>query len=108
MDNSIQNSHAGRILLAAQRGDEAGLAQALAEGADLQARDARGRAPLMLAVMGGHNGCVRMLVDAGARLDAKSGEGRFKLGSTWRKRPILGGPPPWSRPRSGFEIAWRR
>ncbi|KAF3918221.1 Ankyrin-1 [Dactylellina cionopaga] len=42
----------------------------LSEGADLEAKDEDERTPLMLAVQGGHEAVVKLLVDKGADLEA--------------------------------------
>ncbi|MBI3928766.1 MAG: ankyrin repeat domain-containing protein [Armatimonadetes bacterium] len=62
-----------RLLGAAESGDRARAEQALRDGADPNTRDprlaTRGFTPLMLAAWGGHQDCVRVLLDAGAFID---------------------------------------
>ena len=54
------------LLACAESGDAGGAARALADGAHTEARDGRGRTPLLLAVAGDHIGVARHLVAAGA------------------------------------------
>ena len=58
------------LLRAAATGDADGVAVALRAGADLEARDARRRTPLLLAVIGDHVAAARVLVALGASPDA--------------------------------------
>jgi ankyrin repeat protein len=68
-----RHTPAERLLLAAQKGDAAGVRAALAAGADVESRDARekqlGLTALLLAVTGDHLEAAAALVDAGARID---------------------------------------
>ncbi len=62
------------LFAAAARGDAAGIARLVAEGADVRARDGHQRTPLHVAAHGGHAEAVRALVRAGAdprALDAR-------------------------------------
>jgi ankyrin repeat protein len=58
-----------RLHAAAATGDLAGIASALAGGADIDARDERGRTPLMVATEARQTDAVRALLDAGADVD---------------------------------------
>jgi ankyrin repeat protein len=59
-----------RLLAAAQRGDETAVALAIRAGANLEARDQRGRTPLLLAVTEDRLAVARLLVHLGANPDA--------------------------------------
>jgi ankyrin repeat protein len=59
-----------KLLTAAASGDTAGVQAALAAGADVEARDARRRTPLLLAVTGDHVEAARLLVTAGGDVNA--------------------------------------
>ena len=59
-----------RLLHAADRGSVAAAEAALADGADIEARDERQRTPLLLAVTGDHVEVARMLVGRGADVNA--------------------------------------
>jgi ankyrin repeat protein len=64
--------HAGandRLLAAAASGDPAELAAALADGADVDARDPRGRTALLVATAARQTEAVRQLLAAGADVD---------------------------------------
>ena len=58
------------LLSAAQRGDADAVSLALRAGADIEARDAKRRTPLLLAVTGDHVDAARVLVAMGADPDA--------------------------------------
>ncbi len=58
------------LLAAAERGDADAVASALRAGADLEARDARRRTALLLAVTGDHVDAAKVLVAMGADPDA--------------------------------------
>jgi len=62
-----------RLLAAAAAGDDAALQAALADGADVDSRDAEGTPATMLAVRGHHTPTLRALLDAGADVDAQDG-----------------------------------
>lgn len=55
---------------AAALGDAVEITRLLAQGADLEARDANGRTPLHVAVHGSHGEAARALVRGGARVNA--------------------------------------
>lgn len=62
------------LFAAAAKGDAAGIAQLIAQGADVRARDGHKRTPLHVAAHGGHQAAVRTLVKGGAdprALDAR-------------------------------------
>jgi uncharacterized protein len=60
----------GRLLAAAERGDATAAAVAIRAGANLEARDERGRTPLLLAVTKDRLAVARLLVYMGADPDA--------------------------------------
>ena len=66
---------------AALRGDRAEIPRLLKEGAVVDARDADGRTPLLLAVRAGHSDIARMLLEAGADVDAR--------GATMQITPLM-------------------
>ena len=57
------------LIQAAERGDTPTVLQLLAKGADINARDARGRTPVMAATHGNRPDTVRTLIRAGADID---------------------------------------
>lgn len=59
------------LIAAAERGDTAAVPQLLADGADINARDARGRTPVMAATHGNHAEMVRALIRAGADINIR-------------------------------------
>ena len=58
-----------QLLAAAASGDVAGISAALKGGADVDARDAHGRTPLLLATVARQTDAVRRLIDAEPNLD---------------------------------------
>lgn len=58
-----------RLLAATATGDLAGIADALAAGADVDARDPQGRTALLVAAQADQPGAFSALVDAGADVD---------------------------------------
>lgn len=68
-DDPVQRPNAA-LLSAADQGDADGVALALRAGADVEARDARRRTPLLLTVIGNHLGAAEVLVSRGADPDA--------------------------------------
>lgn len=64
---------------AASHGWDKFVASLIERGADLEAPDAEGMTPLMLAVDKGHAKCVQLLVDAGADVNAKDPGGDTAL-----------------------------
>lgn len=56
---------------AAARGDARAIAHLLGQGAAIDARDAQGRTPLLLATHGNHVQAARLLIGAGADVNAK-------------------------------------
>lgn len=60
-----------RLLAAAAAGDVAGIREALADGADPDARAADGTPATMIATRGHHTDALRALLDAGADIDAQ-------------------------------------
>ncbi|MEU6161659.1 ankyrin repeat domain-containing protein [Streptomyces sp. NPDC047130] len=59
------------LLQAAERGDTDTVRLALRAGADVEARDAHGRTPLLLAALADHVDTARLLLAAGADPDAR-------------------------------------
>ena len=60
------------ILNAAARGDAAQVTALLSSGAKVEARDRDGRTPLLLATHGNHVEVARLLIAAGADVNAKN------------------------------------
>ena len=60
-----------RLLEAAANGDLAGIATAISGGANVDARDERGRTPLMVATEARQTDAVRALLAAGADIDLR-------------------------------------
>ena len=58
-----------RLIAAAAAGDVAGIRSALAEGADVDARDANGRTAVLTATVAGQTAAVEALIDAEANVD---------------------------------------
>jgi ankyrin repeat protein len=58
-----------RLIDAAAAGDVAGITAALADGADIDARDADGRTAVLTATIAGRTAAVAALVEAGADVD---------------------------------------
>lgn len=56
----------GTLMAAVKRNDEAQVARLLAEGADVDAPDAGGDSPLILAAYKGYTGILKRLLEAGA------------------------------------------
>ncbi|MBK8058134.1 MAG: ankyrin repeat domain-containing protein [Gemmatimonadetes bacterium] len=69
------------------------------EGADVNAAQGDGMTALHWAAMHGDASQARMLISAGARLDAVTRNGSYA--PLHLARPRAGGPPPWRR-------SWRR
>jgi ankyrin repeat protein len=63
-----------RMLAAAAAGDVEGIASAIADGADPDARNASGTPAVMLATYGRHVAALRALLDAGANVDAQDAD----------------------------------
>jgi uncharacterized protein len=59
------------LIRAAERGDVAAVRRLLADGASVRARDAQGRTALLAATYANRVDAARVLVDAGADVDAK-------------------------------------
>ncbi len=68
-----------KLLKAARQGDELGLRELLEAGAELGARDEKGRTPLMLAALSGCTACVKSLLVARADVRAGDNEGHTPL-----------------------------
>lgn len=65
----------GPLIAGAESGDVAEVAKALADGTPVDARDDDGRTALMVAAAHGHLDVVRVLLDAGADVNAQTDEG---------------------------------
>jgi ankyrin repeat protein len=65
-----------RLVVAASAGDAAGLALALAAGADVHAKDSHGLTAAMAATIHGETHCLQALLGAGANPDEKNSDGR--------------------------------
>lgn len=74
------------LLSAAASGDPRLVADALAAGAHIEARDAQGRSPLLLAVIGDHVPAAQLLVDRGADTDAVD----HRLDTPWLATGVTG------------------
>jgi ankyrin repeat protein len=59
------------LLDAAAKGDVVEVVRSLKNGVEIDARDARGRTPLLIAVHNNRVGAARVLIDAGADVNAK-------------------------------------
>lgn len=59
------------LTTAAERGDTATVLQSLADGVDINLRDARGRTPVMAATHGNQTETVRALIRAGADINIR-------------------------------------
>lgn len=70
LDAAAQERVDRRLLVAARDGDARGVARALRDGADVEARDARRRTPLLLAAAADHVEVAELLVHVGADPDA--------------------------------------
>jgi ankyrin repeat protein len=70
-DWSVAQADDGTLLAAAERGDAQAVRLALARGAKVDARDARGRIALLVATHGNHIEAARALIAAGADVNAK-------------------------------------
>jgi uncharacterized protein len=64
----------GGLLAAAHTGDASAIRQLVAEGADLDARDAHGRTAAHVAAFASHDDALRTLAEAGADMNALEGD----------------------------------
>jgi RNA polymerase primary sigma factor len=71
--------------MAALAGVESAVHLQIRMGADVNAKDAKGRSPLVLAASGGHTETCRILLDAGADPLMIDGEGNDALASFCRE-----------------------
>jgi ankyrin repeat protein len=62
------------LFKAAHHGDVAAIAKLASEGADVDARDATGRAPIHVAAFASHDDALRALAEAGADMNALDGQ----------------------------------
>lgn len=72
-------SKSDKLIQAAFHGDLAAVSTLLEEGADIEARDSRGRTPLIAAAIEGHSGVVRFLVERDADIEARNSAGQTAL-----------------------------
>ena len=61
----------GRLRRAADRGDAGEVRTLLERGAQIDSRDGQGRTALLIAMHGNHVDAARVLIDAGADVNAK-------------------------------------
>ncbi len=64
---------------AAREGNIEAIKQAIADGADVNAKGIGGFSPLLIAAMEGHNEVVELLIAKGADVNAKNDEGKTAL-----------------------------
>src|ERR1051326_2753350 len=67
------------LLIAAEKGDASALQDLLAKGADVNARDVRGKTVLMMAAESGHSAIVETLLARGANVNANDASGGTAL-----------------------------
>ena len=65
-------AYAQAMLEAAERGDTAGVERLIAAGAPIDATNASGQTPLLLAVQNNHLAVATRLIDAGANINAQA------------------------------------
>jgi ankyrin repeat protein len=70
-DVRAEGGPARALLEGAERGDTAAVEKALSAGVKVDARDASGRTPLLLATHGNHPAAAKLLIAAGADVNAK-------------------------------------
>ena len=73
--NPIDQSANELLVKAAEDGDAAALAKAMAAGACIDLQDANGATPAMRAAYFGRKVCLSLLIDAGADIDARDVDG---------------------------------
>ena len=66
-----EHPHAAALLQAALTGDVAAIVRALDAGAPIEARDARGRTPVLIATDGNHLAAASLLMARGANVNAQ-------------------------------------
>src|SRR5688500_9152284 len=71
--SQAQSGRDQALIGASAAGDLAAVERLLAEGADVKARDGRGRSALLVATHGNHVAVARALITAGADVNAKDG-----------------------------------
>jgi ankyrin repeat protein len=71
--SQAQSGRDQALIGASASGDLAAVERLLAEGADVKARDGRGRSALLVATHGNHVAVARALITAGADVNAKDG-----------------------------------
>ena len=80
-----QEKNQTKIFDAASGGD-AGEVRRLVNGVDLECKDGNGWTPLMNAADEGHTECAKILLDAGAKIDATNDVRRRALSPRFRPR----------------------
>ncbi|MBD0421469.1 ankyrin repeat domain-containing protein [Streptomyces sp. TRM S81-3] len=89
MSEKSPSPHDIALLTAARRGDVAAAREALAAGADPEARDAVGRTPVLRAALAGHVAVAELLVAAGADVNAQDS----REDSAWLVTGVTGSVP---------------
>jgi uncharacterized protein len=69
--SQAQSGRGQALIAASEKGDLPAVERLLAEGAEVKARDGRGRTALLAATHGNHAGVARVLIAAGADVNAK-------------------------------------
>lgn len=96
------------LLAAAHKGQTARVAEILAKGAPIEAKDKNGRTPLMLAARSGHVGVVRLLLSKGADPGARDRQGwtAFALATIESHDAVLRVMPPMPKVKLIVEVRW--